>query len=239
MPKVKRYAALVAAFSATKKKIDDVPTLLLNPGQTLFRSFNPNSPHSLLPKPQPGTHVSKSQANRLLIPGDGLRELENRFSGPSYNAAVPAAAGFYCVLQQQALVNEAMHYTGNPGVWALTGKCVLKMRLMGSILVADLSPHNPRARRYVRSLGADFWDQMVDPKDCSVARGIGLAIAQSGALRGLAIQTVRESERSPEERGDNLVLFTAPGRAISGIYIEEAYYFGKTYTPEVFPVAFP
>jgi hypothetical protein len=113
-------------------------------------------------------------------------------------------------------VNEAMHYTGNPGVWALTGKCVLKMRLMGPILVADLSPHNPRARRFLRELGAGTWDQMIDPKDCSVARGIGLAIAESGTLRGLSVQTVRESERSPEERDDNLVLFTAPGRAISG-----------------------
>jgi hypothetical protein len=70
LPTVKRHAALVAAYSATKKKIDDVPTVLLNPGQTLFRSFNPNSAHSSLPKPQPGTHVSKLQANKLLIPGD-------------------------------------------------------------------------------------------------------------------------------------------------------------------------
>jgi hypothetical protein len=84
LPTVKRHAALVAAYSATKKKIDDVPTVLLNPGQTLFRSFNPNSAHSSLPKPQPGTHVSKLQANKLLIPGDGVRELNNRFSGPSY-----------------------------------------------------------------------------------------------------------------------------------------------------------
>ncbi|MGA9981742.1 MAG: hypothetical protein WBQ08_24205 [Candidatus Sulfotelmatobacter sp.] len=239
MPTVKRYTVLAAAYAAAKKKIGEVPTVLLLPGQTLFRSFNPSSPYSLLPKPKAGTHVSKLQANKLLIPGDGALELENRFSGPSHDAAIPAAAGLYCVLQQQALVNEAMHYTGNPGVWALTGKCVLKMRLMGSMLVADLSPHNPRARRFVRSLGADMWDQMVDPKDCSVARGIGLAIAQNPALRGLSVQTVRESERSSEERGDNLVLFTAPGRAIAGVYIEEAYYFGRTYAPEAFPVAFP
>ncbi len=239
LPTVKRCAALLAAYTAAKKKIDDVPTVFLLPGQTVFRSFDPSSPYSLLPKPKPGTHVSKALANRLLVPSDGSREGKNRFSGPSYNAAIPASAGFYCVQQQQALVNEAMHYTGNPGVWALTGKCVLKVRLMGSILVADLSPHNPRARRFLRSLGADIWDQMVDPKDCSVARGIGLAIAQSGTLRGLSVQTVRESERSPEERGDNLVLFAAPGRAISGVYIEAAYYFGRTYAPEVVPVAFP
>jgi hypothetical protein len=92
------------------------------------------------------------------------------------------------------MVNEAMHYIRKVGVWALTGRCVIKMRLMGSMLVADLSPHNPRSRRFLRELGKNIWEQMVDPKDCSVARGIGLAIAQNRALRGLSVQTVRESE---------------------------------------------
>ena len=115
----------------------------------------------------------------------------------------------------------------------------MKMRLMGSMLVADLSPHNPRARRFLRELGKDAWEQMVDLKDCSVARGIGLAVAQSGALRGLSVQTVRESERSAEERGDNIVFLMSPGQAVSNVYIEEAYYFGKRYDPEIFPVAFP
>jgi hypothetical protein len=45
--------------------------------------------------------------------------------------------------------------------------------------------------------------------------------------------------RPDDERGDNLVLFAAPGQAVSGLYIEEASYFGKTSKPEVFPVAFP
>ena len=239
MPTVKRPAALAAAYATAKRKMDDMPTVLLQSGTTLFRSFNPNSAYTLLPKPQPGKHVSKSQANKLLIPGDGLRELNNRFSGPSYDPAIPAAAGLYCVQQQQALVNESRHYSHKVGVWALSGRCVLKMRLMGSILVADLSPHNPRGLRFLREMGGETWDEMVDPKDCSVARGIGLAIAETGVLRGLSVQTVRESERSAEERGDNLVLFTAPGQTVPGVYIEEAYYYGKRYDPEIFPVEFP
>jgi hypothetical protein len=239
MPTVNRPAILAAFYSATRQKIDNIPTLLLPADTTLFRSFNPKSAYTLLPKPPAGKHVSKVQANRLLIPGDGVLELNNRFSGPSYNPPIPAAAGLYCVLQQQALINESMHYGRKVGTWALTDRCVLKMRLMGSMLVADLSPHNPRARRFLRELGKDAWEQMVDPKDCSVARGIGLAVAQSGALRGLSVQTVRESERSPEERGDNIVFLTSPGQAVSTVYIEEAYYFGKRYAPEIFPVAFP
>lgn len=239
MPTVNRPATLAAVFAAATRKIDDIPTVLLPADTTLFRSFNPNSPHTRLPKPAGGNHVSKLQANKLLFPGDGVLELKNRFSGPSYNTGIPAAAGLYCVLQQQAMVNEAMHYVRKVGVWALTGRCVIKIRLMGSTLVADLSPHNPRSRRFLRELGKNIWEQMVDPKDCSVARGIGLAIAQNRALRGLSVQTVRESERSPEERGDNLVFFAPPGQAIPSVYIEEAYYFGKRYDPEIFPVSFP
>jgi hypothetical protein len=239
LPTVERPAALASAYAATKRKMDDLPTVVIPSGTTLYRSFNPNSAYSQLPKPASGKSVSKSQANKLLVPGDGLLELNNRFSGPSYDPSIPAAAGLYCVLQQQALVNESMHYSRKVAVWALSGRCVLKMRVMGSMLVADLSPHNPRGRRFLRELGRGMWDEMVDPKDCSVARGIGLAIAENPALRGLSVQTVRESDRSDDERGDNLVLLTIPGHPIAGLYIEEAYYYGKRYDPEIFPVEFP
>jgi len=239
VPKVLSNSALAAAYAAAKKKIDDLPTLLLQADTTLYRSFNPNSPYSQLPKPAPGKHVSKMQANKLLVPGDGAIDLSNRFSGPSNDPAIPAAGGLYCVLQQQALVNESAHYSKKVPVWALSGRCVLKMRLMGAMLVADLSPHNPRSKRFLRELGKGTWEEMTDLKDCSVARGIGLAIAETGVMRGLSVQTVRESERSADERGDNLVLFTLPGQPVSGVYIEEAYYYGKRYDPEIFPVQFP
>ncbi len=241
MPIVKSASALAAAYAAAVKKIQarEIPTLLIQAGQTVFRSINPNSPYTQLPKPNPGTHVSKLKANLLLIPGDGSTELGNRFSGPSPDPGIPSAGGFYCVLQQQALVNESTHYSGKAPFWALSGRCVLRIRLMGAMLVADLSPHNPRAHRFLREMGSDTWDLMTDPNDCSVARGIGMAVAHSGFLRGLSVQTVRMSERSADERGDNLVLFAAPGQAVPGLYIEDASYFGKTSKPEVFPVAFP
>jgi hypothetical protein len=241
MPNVKDAAALDAAYAAATKKIQarEIPTVLVQAGHTVFRSINPNSPYTPLPKPNPGTHVSKLKANPLLVPGDGAVDLGNRFSGPSHNPGIASAGGFYCVLQQQALVNESTHYSGKAAFWALSGRCVLRIRLMGAMLVADLSPHNPQARRFLREMGGKTWDQMNDPNDCSVARGIGLAVAHSGFLRGLSVQTVRMSERSDEERGDNLVLFAAPGQAVAGLYIEEASYFGKTSKPEVFPVAFP
>lgn len=241
MPTVKRPAALAKIYAAAKRKIDadGIPTLLLQQGQTLYRSINPTSAYTPLPKPAPGGHVSKMQANKLLAPADGAKELSNRFSGPSYDPNIPSTGGLYCVQQQQALVNESKHYSGKAAAWALSGRCVLRIVTMGTIHVADLSPHNSRALRFLRELGGKTWDDMVDPDDCSIARGIGLAIAHTPGLRGLSVQTVRESERSAEERGDNLVLFGAAGAPIPTLYIDEAMFFGKRYEPEIFPVQFP
>jgi hypothetical protein len=244
MPDVKRTAALAKVYQAACRKIQarDIPTLMVSGGQALYRSINPNSAYTRLLQPKPGTHVSKSQANNLLIPGDGCVDLHNRFSGPSGDPPdpnIPPASGLYCVLQQQALVNESAHYSGKAPIWALSGRCVLRIRIMGTMLVADLSPHNPRAMRFLRELGSNTWDEMTDPKDCSIARGIGLAIAQSGYLSGLSVETVRESARSADERGDNLVLYAQSGKAVPNLYIDQAWYFGKTSKPEAYPVAFP
>ena len=239
MPSVKRPAALAAAYQATKRKIRDLPTLMLQGNQTIFRSFNPTGKYTYLAKPAAGGHVSKPMANLLLVPGDGVLDLNNRFSGPAHNPSIPPVGALYCVLQQQALINEVTHYSGKAPAWALSGKAVLKMYLMGSMLVAELSPHNPRSMRFFRELGPKTWDEMNDPDDCSVARGIALAIAETGFIRGIAVQTVRQSERSDEERGDNLVLFANPKQMVQGISIREVAFHGKVSTPEVFPVEFP
>jgi hypothetical protein len=241
VPTVNKQAALIKIYEKAREKIEarEIPTTFIEAGQVLYRSINPQSPYTYLPKPTTGGHVSKGMANKLLIPGDGALDLKNRFSGPSLHASIPPASGLYCVLQQQALVNESAHYSGRAATWALAGRCVLRIRVMGRLLVADLSPHNPGALRFFRELGKDIWERVNDPKDCSVARGIGLAVAHSGFLQGMCVQTVRESDRSDEERGDNLVLFAPQGRAVPALYIERAYYYGKTSHPEILPVDFP
>lgn len=240
MPIVKSQAALSKVYHKALEKIrrGDIPSTFVDVGQVLYRSINPASPYTYLPKPAAGKHVSKKQANKLLVPGDGALDLKNRFSGPSLGS-IPPASGLYCVLQQQALVNESTHYSGKAPTWALAGRCVLRIQVMGRLFVADLSPHNPGALRFFRELGHDMWKQVNDPKDCSTARGIGLAVAHSGFLEGMCVQTVRESERSDDERGDNLVLFASAGLPVRALYIDRAYYYGKRAEPEVFPVDFP
>lgn len=239
MPRVLNQNLLMKAFLSASRKIEQnqIPTQLLRGESSLFRAINPASPYSFLPKPRPGGVVSKMLTIPLLKPSDGLEERENRFSGPSYSAKIPAAGGLYCVLQQQALVNEMMHYSGRPRHEAFLGKCVIRMRVMGAMMVADLSPHNASAKKFLQDLAVGTWDSMNNPDDCSVARGVGLAIANSPKLNGLIARTVRESERSPEERGDNLVLFTRPAGAVTNVYIDSAYYFGPS-GMETFPVEF-
>ena len=276
MPTVNHKVALAATYRATQKKIQagDLPTLLLQAGSTVFTNIDPNRAWTWLPKPKRANYVSKFDANELLMPRDGDKERKNRFSGPSLNRDIPASGGLYCVLQQQALVNERIYYSRRPGTVSLCGRCVLRFRLAGDLHVAELSPHNPRALPFLQELGpdiekeivevlprgdpraidkardeavaflhglgADTWKQMNNSDDCTVARGIGLAIASSG-FRGLTAQTVRMSDRSEEERGDNLVLFGAQDQPISGLFIEKVFYFNNAFPPkqEEFPVIFP
>jgi hypothetical protein len=265
MPTVARSDVVKATYDAVSALIRarEIPTDLLFTGRTIFRSF----PAHFLPKPAHAGHVSKLQAAKALQPFDGTVERANRFSGPSYNPSIPPAAGLYCVLQQQALVNEVVFYGRRTGVHkslgagetlaeaALADRVVVKIVLMGPMLVADLSPHNPGTANFLQkvertpgyldilartqySSNVTLLSRMVDGDDCSVARGIGLAIANSH-LRGLSVQTVRKSGRSPDEQGDNLVLFGNTGDAICGLYVDQAIYFDQRSGTETFPVQFP
>lgn len=267
MPTVSRPDVLSATYAAAASLIrsHEVPTTLIAAGQTIFRSV----PIKYLPRPSPGQHLSKTIALNALMPMDGVMERNNRFSGPSYNPSIPAAGGLYCVLQQQALMNEVMHYARRAGVHknpkpagltfaeaAMLDKCVLKIVLMKQALVADLSPHNPGLSSFLKKLeqaggllnllaGTQYssavsaWQRMIDSDDCSVARGIGLAVANTNFLSGLTVETVRRSGRSTEERGDNLVLFGSAGQAVPGLYVEEAYYFNANGSLDTVPVQFP
>ncbi len=243
MPEVKNPAALKSTYEATLARIQrgDLPTSFLYAGQTLFRSINPKSKYTPLPQPAPGGTISLASTTALLKPADAGRDgyNQNRFTGPPPNGSgITQVGGLYCVLQQQALVNEGAHYSGKAHVWALSHRCVLRLRVNGTVTVADLSPHNPGSTRFLRSLGKNIWEKMNDPDDCSVARGIGLALATLGFLRGILVQTVRVSNRSEEELGDNVVFFST-GNPVPGLTVDQVYFFGKTSTPDVFAVTRP
>jgi hypothetical protein len=192
---------------------------------------------------------------------------DHRFSGLSFTPAIPSAGGLYCSLQAQAIVNEISHYarlnpriprngqTGFPNVdAALRGKCIVRIRLMSSVLAADISAHNPGTPAFVDALGRSVGVQTAlraagragqslasalnESEDCSAARGIGLAVANTSWMNALKATTVRQSDRSPGEMGDNLVFFGRDGTQVAGLWIDEAYLFPLRGDPITCPVEF-
>jgi len=98
----------------------------------------------------------------------------------------------------------------------------------------------PGVRQALPGAGVNLWSEITDGEDCSVARGIGLAVANSTKYHGLVAETVRQSERSVEEKGDNLILYGAAMQPISLLWVEEAIFFDLgANTVEIFPVEFP
>jgi hypothetical protein len=267
MPMIKSPTLLKAAYDATMKIAREAPTTLLEPFSTVFRAFS--SDYFVVDTHR---HILRRDhaEGALRIPPYG--QDQNRWTGTSGHAAgVPAKGGLYCSVQQQATVNEAAHYfqAGReasaaargvpapnplPRTAVLHSKCVVKIRLLGRWLVADLSlRHNPAALSFLDRIGADLAvraamqaiagrsvrvsEQINDPNDCSLARGIGLALAQAG-YQGLQVETARMSERSVFERGDNLIFFGAVGQRIPNLSVEEAYLFPLGGSLVRYPVEF-
>jgi hypothetical protein len=238
-----------------------IPTELIPPCTPLYRSFDQEyatvNTQGVFPK---------QTANSALIVRDQFVDV-NRFSGQSLTQGIPAYGGLYCSLQPQAIVNEMGHYArsnkhiprsgqnGFPNVDAtLRGKCIVRIRLVSSVLAADISLHNPGMGAFLDALGRSptvqaalrasgrtgqsLAAQINESEDCSSARAIGLAVANTPWLKALKATTVRVSDRSLEERGDNLIFFGNNGEQIPGMWIDEAYLFPLRGAPIVCPVEF-
>lgn len=263
MPSVKRPQVLKAVYEETAKLLArrEAPTEHIDPKRWLYRAadlkYMTLNANGVFPRPS---------ANQALVVRDGNTD-GNRYSGISKVPGIGNRGAIYCAGQQSALVNELMHYTANqPGVmmntatnmpvpsFAFAQKFVVKIRLMHVLALCDLSPHNPGSRRFLDQIFAapavqsaltqggsrpiSLWLELNDGQDCSVARGLGLAVAHCGWLHGLQAQTARPSDRSPDEMGDNVVLFGDANQAVPGLWIECAYRFPLNGPPEEIPVQF-
>ena len=199
---VKDGDLLFRTYEAVKRNISRIPSQpLLSNATTFYRQI----PSTMLTKPARGEAVSKSALDQFLRPRDGSTERGNRYSGPSpaslarggpsRGGNILCCGGLYSSMQQQALVNEMSYYSHRTGRTAPDGQVVLTIRVRGSVLVADLSPHTSEAIPFLSTLGDKTFEKMNDPNDCSVARGIALAVAHSEIYKGLLVQTVRDSDR--------------------------------------------
>jgi hypothetical protein len=263
MPEVKRPHVLKAVYEATSQLLSkrQAPTAHIDPKRWLYRAADLKymTLHSDGYFPRPG-------ANQALVVRDGKGD-GNRFSGVSKVPGIQDRGAIYCAAEQSALVNEILHYTkGADGVatntatrmpipsFAFAQKFVVKIRLMHVLAVLDLSPHNAGSRQFLDKILANpavenalrqgghkpisLWLEMVHAEDASVARGIGLAAAHCGYLHGLQARTVRPSDRSEEETGDNVVIFGEHEKQIPGLWIECAYRFPLSGPPERIEVRF-
>lgn len=263
MPRVNFPHLLRAVYDEATRLIErrQIPTELVSADNILVRSFDLE--HATI---NTQGIFPKHSANAALVVRDQFED-KNRFSGQSLQMGVPALGGLYCSLQGQAIVNEIRHYaregdriprsrqTGFPNAdAALRGRCIVRIRLMASVMAGDISAHNPGTAAFLDALGRapavqaalrasgrggqSLANQVSESEDCSAARGIGLAVANTSWLKALKATTVRPSDRSLDEAGDNLIFFGQNGCQVPGLWIDRAYVFPLRGAPIVCPVEF-
>jgi len=269
MPQVAYPQLLAAVYAESLAKSRGAPTTLLGPTTTVFRAFEPDPVWIRFDHNR--QILRRDQADNALRVRDES-SADNRWTGASGVMGIKNQGGIYCALQQQAIVNEVAHYVQEDRVKAaaaagkpapkplprpatLNQKCVIKIRVLGAFIAADMSPHNPGSDAFLDALGqvpavqhemaaSGRWrnlrEAINDSNDCSVARGIGIAFGHTG-YEALLVQTARTSERSPLELGDNVIFFGKQGERIPNLSVEEAYLFPLfplNSPPELYPVQF-
>lgn len=250
MPYVTQPLMLEAVFSAVTERIKNglMPTYLLHPRTPLFRSvpekYAALNGESLL-------ELSSAQENLRIR---NATDFGNRFSGSSYSTKIASRGALYFSESEASLVNEHFWYardkrayrdelTGYPVLHpSLVEKRILKASISAPMLVADLDVHAGHDVGFLNELQQSaeiqsvmkltrypyqsLLEAMKSSTDCSVARGIGLAVATSRELFGLRVGTIRESDRSSDETGNNLVLYGMQDKFLTGLKIESVFCFG-------------
>jgi hypothetical protein len=244
-----------------------VPTELVVGDPDLYRSF----PIRYFTRNKDGIFPRQAASKAALVIRDEGSDT-NRFSGQSLNIDVPASGGLYCTFGQPALIAEVLHYSrrSNDGTInrtigrdgrgfplpgeALAEKCIVRLRLMHSVMLLDLAERNEGARNFVNEIAQSrfvqgaielahapsrsLWDWVFDGWDYTVSRGIGLAVANCDYLHGLRVRSARHGNRSAEESGDNCIFFGPDSTQVKCLSIVEAYLIPARGKPELVPVEF-
>jgi hypothetical protein len=265
MPTVKSPALLAAVYNATLRQAGNAPTTLMPADSTFFRAFDQthftvDTQRRMLRRDQAMNALvirdQHSDQNRFtgLSHDPRVPSCGGLYCALQQQALVNEVAHYVEAARTQSAANRgAAAPKPVPRTAVFNTKAAVKIRALGPVLAVDLSPHNPFAMSFVNSVGGDgsvqsamkaagkgsspFWDTMNDGVDCSVARGLGLALAKHG-YEALCVQTVRTSERSLLERGDNLIFFGYQGQVVRNLSIVEAYLFPVVGSLEVYPVEF-
>lgn len=166
---------------------------------------------------------------------DALRD-RNRFSGltPSHAGGGIQTGGVYFSRHPAALLNELRNYSGRrkPITKVLARKGVISLEVVQCMQLLDLSAYSHHTSRFLTDIAQDsdvqdamrhnnlvqqglrFKQLLLHPNDYTVARAIGLAVAENHQLDGVQFRTARDSDR-PGESGDNVVLYGPDGRVVT------------------------
>lgn len=245
---------LTAVYSETLSLAWNAPTTLLGPDTTLVRAFEPDPvwirfDHSrhILRRDQADNALKVQDENYPknrwtgVSSAPGIKNQGGLYCALQQQAIVNEVAHY---VQEDRLKAAAAAGRAAPKPLprpaTLNQKCVIKIRVLGVYTAADLSPHNPGSDAFLDSLGQasavkhelaasgrgwrNLREAINDSNDCSVARGIGIAMGHFG-YEALLVQTTRTSERSPFELGDNVIFFGKQGERIPNLSVEEAYLF--------------
>jgi hypothetical protein len=232
MPSARNPIVFEQAYRAAAELVADriVPTRQIGfQRDQLFRYVD----RKYLPKPAPGTFASAAQQAAAISPFDEHADA-NRWSGKSPVPGIQSRGGLYAVIHPHALINELRHGNAkwNPA-WnekKLDQFAIVEIQIQRSHLMMDLSPANPGGQRFWKL----FWTKSkLDPaihqprlksEDCSIQRAIGLAAAHAPYLQGLIVQTIRTSDRSPGEVGENIIFYGPNQRPIPHLTVEKVTY---------------
>jgi len=265
MPVVLAPAILSAVYNATFRCADSAPTTIIGPDATLFRAFDQeyfavDTYRHILRRDHAMNALmirdEVSDQNRFTGPSHdrAIPSWGGLYCSLQQQALTNEVAHY---IQDKRAKAATARGTAPPGPLPRTAvsnsKAAIKIRALGPVIAVDISLHNAYGASFVSMIGQDsevkaalgaagkgsmaLWDAMNDSFDCSVARGIGLALANHG-YEALCAQTVRASERSPLERGDNLIFFGHQGRIVQNLSIVEAYLFPVVGGLDVYPVEY-
>ncbi len=239
-------------------KAGQVPTDIIHPGTRMLRTTD----RKYIKITSEGFLALSSAAASLMI--RNAYKDESRWSGSSTMRGKQVGA-IYLSEAEAANFNETLWYfyqsrsqnnclpKGGVGLAneMMRGKMVLDVIVTHPLCVFDLSIHESFVMDLIGILQKSaevkaaipthttVLDIYRDPDNCDIERAIALAAADSKIFHGIRAATVRLSERSDEESGNNVILFGQQDEIAQGIAIVRAIdiFNGTSHVVEFVPFA--
>jgi hypothetical protein len=226
-----RVKLFYAVYAATARQSRFVPSDSIGSGLHLKRGMDA--------KYLQGTEktIAPSSVLGAITVRDATKD-SNRFTGigpsPAGSPAVPVRrGGLYTSEDNTALLAEMFHYADRslprdmygkaPVLDVLAPKCLIKMKAVREIIIADLDTSSEATQRFFQEIEGDeqvagalkalgyrsLSEAVLHPKDYSAGRGLGLGLASNESIDGMRITSAREFTTSEVvgETGNNVVLF--------------------------------